>query len=390
MTSRTWVKKESLWQRRGHTPISADEFIIGTTQPVWRGTAAPDNNVGCLPGVARTTVVSVTQADGAVHTNLTITGKVNIAAANQQFYNCRFTYASDGHYTGGLAQNSSTNDYPVTFERCEFEPSSTWDRYNGWYGHHATLLRCAITKTVDGLGFYNPSGGPVAMQLLGCWVGHLSWYDDDYNVDPTGASFPGGRANGHSDGTGTHNDAVQQGSGSTMEVRGCFLQGAKYNALNPANLTLDSNYINYSLSSGNGITPLDDEIGTYGFAQSGNAILSKADAYAPVTNLTITDNWLWNWGHGVSLQTGVSQAGMQIVATITGNRFGGRWRNYGGTSRYYPIRYNTNCIVNGYQPGAAGSIADTWGNVWSNDVHESMTISGNSVAGQPVLHRYDA
>lgn len=386
----SWKKSAGLWQRRGHVPISADEFQIGVTQPMWRGSAAANNNVGCLPGVSRTTVASVTQANGAVHSNLTITGKINISASNQKFYNCRFTYSSDGAYTGGLAQNSSNNDYPVMFERCEFEPTTPWDRYNGWYGHHATLLRCAITKTVDALGFYNPSGGPVAMQLLGCWAGYLSWYDDDYYVDPDGTSFPSGRSNGHSDGSGTHNDGVQHGGGSTMEVRGCFFQGAKYNALNPTNVTLDSNYINYTVATGNGVTPLDEDTGTYGFPQAGNGILAKADVYAPVNNLTIVDNWFWNWGHGVSLQTGGSQGATPLVATITGNRFGGRWRDYGGTHRYYPIRYNTNCIVNGYQPGAAGSMPDTWGNTWSNDVHASMIISGSSVASQPVRHRYDA
>ena len=386
-----WIADDGWLRRPGRAGRLLDDgFVVGTTRPVWRGSGDAANNVGCLLGVARSTVESVTQAEGAVHANLTITGKVNISAANQTFFNCRFTYASTGSATGGLAQNSTTADYPVTFERCEFEPSSCWDRYNGYYGHHVTMLRCAITRTVDGLGLYNPTGGPVAAVVRGCWIGHLAWYDDDYFVDPTGTTFPSGRPNGHSDGSGTHNDGLQQGSGQNVEVTGCFFQGARYNALNPGNITLDPDGLTYSVAAGNGITPLSDTDPTYGYPQQSNIHLGKADAYGPVTNIAFCRNWIWNAGHGISLQIGGSQGGTALVATVEDNIFGGRWRDYGGTSRYYPIRYTVGCTVNGHAPSAAGSQTDTAGNVWAADVHESMTISGVSVAGQPVLCRYDA
>lgn len=384
---------EQTWIRRGHPPIVSDGFVLGETRPAWHGSGDPRNNVGCLPGVARTTVAQPVQAAGAVHRDLTITGKVTISAPDQTFWNCRFTYDSsgDGHFTGGLVQSSTIVAYPTVFERCEFEPSVTWDRYNGLYGHAFTLIRCAITKTVDGMGLYNPSGGPAAIQVLGCWIGWLAWYDDDYLVDPNGTSFPSGRPNGHSDGSGTHNDGFQHGGGSDVEIRGCLLQGAKYNGLNPANCVLDEDGLSYSLAAGNGITPLDDTTGTYGFPQNASALLCRsASGYAPINHVTVVDNWLYNWGHGINLQVSADQGATVMQATVTGNRFGGRWRDYGGTSRFYPIRYIAEkCQVNGHIASAAGLHDDTHGNMWLPDVHESMTIGGVSVAGQPVRIRYD-
>ena len=387
MTSRTWVKRESSWQRRGHTPILiGDDFVVGVTRPQFFGTGDVRNNVGCLPGVPRTTVASVTQSAGAVHQNLTITGKVSISAPNQTFRNCRFTFSSSGDSTGGLVQSHNSQDHPTALERCEFEPSKPWDRYNALYGHHLTVYRCAITKVVDGLGLYNPSGGPIDSQILGNWIGWLSWYADDRYVDPDGNSFPSGRQWGHSD--GSHSDGVQAGgSGGGIVVRGNFWQMAKYNGLNPDNCTLNEDE-SFTIAPGNGITPLNHDSGAR--PQSGQCFLGNADAYGPFTGLTFENNWIWNGNHGVLLQRGPAQGSSPIVATVRNNIFGGRWRAYGSGLRYYPIRYGFDTIINGFQPTADGQHADTDGNVWDAGCDPSMTISGVHVGGQPVLHRYDS
>lgn len=384
---RVWRKEGNFWVRRGQAPVLiGDDFVLGVTRPRFLGSGDPRNNVGCLTGVPRTTVTGVTQSAGAVHENLTITGKVNISAPNQTFWNCRFTFASSGDGAGGLVQSHNSQPHPTSFERCEFEPSRMWDRYNGLYGHHMTVYRCAIARTVDGIGLYNPSGGPIDSQILGNWIGALSWFQDDRYVDPDGNPFPSGRQWGHND--GSHNDGIQAGgSGGGIVVRGNFWQMAKCNALNPGNVVIYEDET-FDVFPGNGITPTAHDSGSR--PQSGQCFLGNSDAYGPFTGLVFEDNWIWNGNHGVLLQRGPAQGSTPIVATVRNNVFGGRWRAYGTGMKYYPIRYGFDTIINGFQPTGDGQHPDTDGNVWADDIHESMTIGGVYQGGLPVLHRYDS
>ncbi len=283
----------------------------------------------------------------------------------------------------------------IRFERCEFEPTTPNDRYNGIYGHHFTAYRCAITKTVDGFGVYNQNAQPVQVKIQGNWVGHLAWYDDD----SAGNTRPGG----HSDGSGTHNDGIQHGSGTSVEIIGNFWQGAKYNVLDPNNVVLNADYMGYTLNSGlltntppnSPVTASDKYIG------QGQIFLTQHSAYFDVNDITFTYNWLWNFDNGFKAMS--NYRGSNTVfhyitnMTVKNNTFGGRPRNWGGSQLYYPIRYDSNCTVNGRRVSAGGVVSDVdssgnpCNNVWAPSATVAATYGDSTpVISNPVRHRIDA
>jgi hypothetical protein len=339
------------------SPTVAATFVDYVTQPIFRGTGNVANNVGCLVGVGRTTVSSVTQSNGALHQNLTITGKITITTTNQTFRNCRFTYSYAGDGGGGMVDtqsgtlngdNAAMNGGGTRFEFCEFEPTTPGDRFNGVYGHDFTMYRCAVTRCVDGTGGYNPNGPDLNVQLLCSWFGPMAWFEDDR--EPLG---------GHSD--GTHNDiSMQHGSGWHLEIRGCFLQCAKYNVLNPGNVVLSSDWKTYTLSNGNGVTPLTETAANHMRPQAGQGYLGQHSAYYVIDDLTLSDNWIWNFDCGIKFMCnrtastkahdGSTPSGTRYTIPnidVTDNVFGGRPRSWGTTTPYMPMRFDTNCLVNG-------------------------------------------
>lgn len=377
---------------RGHnradvTPPSVEDgFTPDVTRPVWKGTNNPSNNVGCFYNVSRETVSSIVQAPGKTFENLTITTEVRISQPGQRFINCKGNFSYTGDNGGGVfyIMPALLNGAPRTeFYFCEIEPADPRDRYNGIYGHDFYAYRCAITKTVDGFGFYNSSGAPNNVEVSSCWVGHLAWVADDYGA---------GRPNGHSDGSGSHNDGGQNGGCPGVSWHGSFLQGAKYNILNPSNCQLDADGVGFVLSPGNGVTPLDRSDNSR-HPQCGQAFLGKADAFANIGDIHFHHNWLWNWDHGFKVASNGSRSAGQLVEDVLvhDNIFGGSWRDYGGSQRYYPIRYDSNCVVNGDRPAAGVTvIVDTDGNVWDDEANPGVTYGdGTSVAGSPVRHRID-
>lgn len=360
--------------------VTSPGFILGTTRPEWYGTGDVRNNVGCLAGVSRTTVAASSlnfSTNNQTFSNLNIGDNiVTVTGSGHTFYNCRFTYNYTGTGTGGgmvMAQDASVSG--LTFDHCEFEPNGTNYDFDGFYGHDATFTRCAITHTVDGLGFYNSNKAAINGTVKGCWIGQNSWYDQD---------------NVHSD--GTHNDGIQNGSGNTVWVEGCFWQGAKYNALNPANVTVNDDQT-FTVQNGNGTHLLNSSANNL-WPQQAQIYLGSADAYYPVDNITFINNWVWNFDAGIMLSVDGNLAqgtGTPIHATIKGNRFGGKPRDYGYTYHYYPIRYDTGCIVNGVQQSSATQFLDTWGNSFDASASVVTTYgNGVTVAGQPVYHRVDA
>jgi hypothetical protein len=380
------------WRGFGRTNVTpgtvATGFTNDVTRPVWLGTGNTSNNVGCLVGVPRTTVSTVTQAAGKRHENLTITGNLTITQPGQTFYNCRFTYSYAGDNGGGVIYMASSAlnapAAPTRFEFCEVEPTNPGDRWNGLYGHDYIAYRSAFSKNVDGFGAYNSSGQPNNVEVSCCWVGNLAWFDKDWTS---------GRNDGHPDGSGTHNDGIQNGGCPVVNVHGTFFQGAKYNVLNPTNCTLTEDGLDYVLSNGNGVTPLD-EAGTYGKPQSGNCYIGKADAFAPVDDIIFRKNWVWNFSHGFFLNSTLGSTiggGVSIInATVENNIFGGRWGDFGGTWHYYPIRYDNNCVVNGVRRAGGAVATDTWGNVWDANANPGVNYSdGTPVAGSAVRHRVD-
>ena len=387
-----WYVLAGAEKKIGLSDRTFDSFVLGTTMPVWRGTNNAANNVGCLYNVTRTTVGSITQANGAIHQNLNIPFMVTVSQPNQSFINCRFTYSYSGDNGGGMVYCMSAAGQGTYFEHCEFEPSSPGDRYNGIYGHHFTAFRSVITKTVDGFGIYNSNAQPVDVNIEGCWIGYLAWFNDDRDAAP----------NGHAD--GTHNDGIQWGSGTTVTIDGCFWQGAKYNVLNPANCVLDANGMEYTLATGNGVTPLIANPPNTGTdankgAQQGQLFLGQHSAYFHVSNLIYRRNWLWNFDHGFKLMSNRAasvapemSSGNSIIDTVTfeNNILGGTPRNWGGSQLYYPVRYDSNCTINGTQYAAGGVFNDINGNVWDASANVAATYGDlQPIAGNPVRHRVD-
>jgi len=379
------VQNEALVKRGiSASALPTDTFVMDTTRPIWLGTNNPSNNVGCHYGVPRSTVASVTQATGKVHENLNITGQVTITQPGQTFRNCRFTYSYVGDSGGGTVYMMAAilNDGPTTFEFCEIEPNNPGDRYNGLYGHDFVATRCAITKTVDGIGAYNSSRQALNIEIAGCWIGHLAWFDDDRPE----ATF------GHND--GTHNDGIQNGSGAGVSVHGTFWQGAKYNPLNPTNSTITSDGMGFTLQPGNNVTPLTNNSPTaaqYSNVQQSQCYLGAADAYFPVGNIEYHHNWLWNFSTGFKLSS-IGGLGTFVIDNVSvhDNIFGGSWVNDGFSQRYYPIRYDTNCIVNGVRRSTAGPFTDTWNNRWDENANPGIKYAdGTVVAGSPIRHRVD-
>jgi len=369
---------------RRFDPAVGDGFVVGTTRPVWKGTGNAANNVGCIPGVSRATVASVTQSPGATFNDLNITGQVVITASNQTFHNCRFTYSYSGNSGGGMVDCQGTATGTV-FDRCEFEPATPGDRYNGIYGSDFTARRTVITKTVDGIGIYNPNDSVADVLVEGCWIGYLAWFNDD--------GYAASRANSHSD--GSHNDGTQHGSGVNVTYRGNFFQGAKYNATNPGNCVLDPDGVGYTLATGNGVdeliaAPINTSNKTAGVAQ---IYLAQHSAYFHVGNISFTDNWCWNIGNAgfkviSNRAASVSPEGSSGFSAITDvefkrNIFGGTARDYGGTYKYYPGRFDTNITVNGNSGRSVGAYADTDGNVW--DAAAAVASPGTAI-----YLRYDA
>lgn len=383
---------------RGHnapdvTPALDDaNFTLGTTRPVWLGSENIANNVGCIAGVPRATVAASSLSyatPGTLFENLNITGwQNNVVGQNHKFRNCRFNFSYSGDSGGGMSFLMSSTLSGITYERCEWEPDTPGDRYNGVYGHDFTLYRCAITKTVDGLGVYNSNAQPVNAKIHGCWIGHLAWFNDDRQA----------AGDGHDD--GTHNDGIQQGSGTNIEVIGNFWQGAKYNVLNPDNCILDADGMGFTIQPGNGVTPLALNAGNSSNRnpQQGQIFLSQHSAYFLVNQIVYKQNWLWNFDHGFKIMSNSSYLGAGSHRYITDvvfedNIFGGTPRDWGSSWKYYPVRYDSNVTVNGVRyPSGIAQVADTHGNIWDPDANVAATYPGDGqpIAGQPVRHRVDA
>lgn len=284
---------------------------------------------------------------------------------------------------------------PTVFEFCEWEPTTPGDRYSAVYGHDVIVRRCVMTKVVDGIDEYNPYGPNSNVELAGNWIGYLAWFQDDRPEV----------GDGHND--GTHNDGDQKGSGRYSNIHGNFFQGAKYNVLNPGNITLDANNIEFTVETGNGVTPAARP-------QQGQLYLAQHTAYYLSDYITFTHNWCWNFDNGFKLLSnrsasvknwdGSTPSGTTYPITevvCRDNIFGGTPYNDGFSQRYYAIRYDSNCTVNGriVNSGTTGSIVtaqDTdsggnpCGNVYAADANVVATYGdGQPIAGYPVRHRVD-
>ena len=371
-----WQAEDAAAVQTSQISATADAFVLGTTKPIFHWPGHASNNVGTKYGVSRANYAgTVNFANGPVNlSNLNITSLQNVTGAGHQFTNVLFTGSYAGDSGGGqlMATSSSVSGLKLNF--CEFRPSKPGDRYNGIYGHDFTASRCAIQRTVDGLGVYNRYSSAVNVRLMGSWIGRLSWYDKD------GSTRPGG----HTD--GSHNDGIQHGSGSNLRVTGNVFNGAKYNVLNPANVTTNSDG-QMTVVPGNGVTPCVLNAGntTNRNPQQGQLFLAQHSAYYEVLDIVFEDNWLINGDCGFKLMSnkwGGVRADVHQVS-FKRNKYSGVWRDWGG-SNFVPARWDSNCTVNGVKrPG--GIYYDTDGNIWEN-----VASVPTAFRGKPIKLRVDA
>jgi hypothetical protein len=373
-------------------PTPADPFSLRTTRPVWFGTNDARNNVGCAYGVTRSNYSgNINFSNGPVNiSNLNLSSLQNVVGSGHRVTNCRFTgsypISSTNVNGGGVVKctDASVSDFRMDF--CEIEPATPGDRFNGVYGHDFTFSRGAITKTVDGFGIYTAAQGGetvrnVNARVEGSWIGFLSWYRDDTSGGTR-------NTNGHTDGSGTHNDGIQWGAGYYVYVIGNTFNLAKFNALNPGNVTLNDDE-SYTLAAGNGIDVLAESTTwtLHTVPQVGQAFLGQ-HSVGLVDYVWYEDNWLFNGETGFKVQSNASYLGSTAHrpiahTSVQRNKFLGRWRDTGGTYHSYPLRTDSNCTINGVKR-AGGTYVDDASNSWSSPPTPQY------FAGQSIFHRIDA
>lgn len=338
------VENKNLQAKLAENQGTGDEFVLGRTALAWTGSQA-GSNVGCI-----TPKASRRNYDGYINfsvpqkiSGLNITKPQKVVGSGHRISDSSLvsTYSGDGG--GGHFDLLDPSVKDIVFDRMEIIPEIPNDRWDGIYGHDFTLRRSVISHTVDALKISShkcAAGTPANVLLESSWLGWLSWYKDD--------GYAAKRPNSHNN--GSHNDGIQHICGAGSSMLGCLLQGAKYNARNPDNITLTPDGVGVVTRKGNGA----DLLPTVSPMQAGQAYLAQHDVKtpSPVTRLRINYNRFLNWDTGIKLESEASKmfgAGQyrRIIIEAMHNTFGGEWHDYGGTHHWYPMRFDTNCIVNG-------------------------------------------
>lgn len=327
---------------------ASDNFILGVTIP------QPDVNVGVYPSVARTTYSGPTTitTNGTVIQNQNITQYITINAANVTFINCYFS-AGGNNTPGGMAQCSGANCSNIRFYRCTFSPSTYSYSRDAVYGHDYTVERCHIEHTVDGCAVANQYAAAANVQILGSWIGNLSWFANDGGI--------------HAD--GTHNDGVQVHSGTNIYIIGNAFYGYKFNALG---------------------SPALDSSANNRYPQIGQVLMAKTEAYYHVSDVHFNNNFIWGGDNGVKATSQCSiHDGPDAPYDLEcrdNTWMDDNQRDYGFTWKFYIIRTDNLMTINGRGPfPTTGATYDLDGNKWSAT---SLDVS-LARRGQPVFIRAD-
>lgn len=221
----TRVYRNGAWQRRGRADISADTFVLGTTEPVG-GTnvgsgvlrAAPSSTI-TVGGSVSLSGSTYTIAAGATIADKIIPGFVNLGNGSI-LENCLITGPATEQATerpivkgpGGGTSNLAT----VRF--CTVDPDLASPYYSGIGYTNLHVERCWFKNITDGVSaFDNVGNGGCNLLFEGCLIDSLAQFAPDY-------AYPGGR-------TETHNDCAQmQGNGSAAgNTSDIYFDGCKFN-----------------------------------------------------------------------------------------------------------------------------------------------------------------
>lgn len=282
----------------GHiTPV--DGFQLGVTEPLYyneNGVQSDDGPfappmaastdvgiAGIRPGVSRSNYSgSINWSTPQVIENVNFTGAAstslrNITGTGHRIRNFLALGADTQQWPaggGGILQTTDASCSDIEFEHGTVRPTYPNDRWDGFYGHDFIAYRCLVERTVDAFAFVNQHAAALNAYARGCWGGNLSWYDDDRGAH----------------GDGTHNDWLQQHSGTGGEVDGCAMWGYKWNALNPTN-------------AGGGTTPLvwDSGWDSNRNPQIGQCVITQTAAYFHSQGLLVKRSWLYGGMHTIKV-----------------------------------------------------------------------------------------
>jgi len=344
---------DGLWHSPGRTDINPS-FIVGVTKPdaTNTGIAALGLSRDDLTDTDTSTFVPVA---GTTYTGLNFTGPSIIAAVTGvTFEHC---YFGCGTNTTGLAQvnlfNAGTWDW--TFNNCIFRPDETAPvELDNVGGHDFTVYRCDLSGGTDGVGIFNThnSGGPVNVQILGCYMHGFAFNNDDPDHE-SDSSHPGW----------SHNDLLTQiQGGSNIMIKGNNVQV----------------YLDPDRSVGYLTTPNANAALTYLNYGAGVTISPNVSA---VSEVTITQNW-FNGGTAVfQMNSAQYSGGTSSIGDLSYNRFGLDQHSFGALGKYQ-IRMNsglnfTGLTTNYFDPDDPTAIsAGVAGNAFSEGLTTGIRING--------------
>ncbi len=190
--------------------VDRDSLVMGVDKP-------DADNTGCLPGVARTTIVgNVTLGTNGRLENKNVLGRVIVTGANVVISNCRISGGASNPgplvecYVAGVS-----NCLIIDSEIGPLDNGNAHWNWNGPTGHDFVIKRCNIHHTTDGVGIFKTSangGGSgvtynVGVTVTQSWIHDLAWW----------SAATGGVV--HSD-TTTHNDVIQIQGGTNTVITG--------------------------------------------------------------------------------------------------------------------------------------------------------------------------
>lgn len=246
----------------------------------------------------------------AVYNGWTFNYPVVVQAPGVKFTNCNFR-GKNGNPDGSGLLYIMPNSFPAGQPSAVVEDSTLIPAYpnntiDGVRGSNFTLRRVEIANTVDGVNvggtatYGDPTTGNVLIE--NSWIHDLIHYNDNSHAD------------------GSHNDGVQIGAGRNIRVTGTRIDGTIYNA-------------GFMVTQGRG----------------------------PVSNLTITNNWLAGGACTINVydKEGSAITGLNMSNNVFTRR----------TTR------NTDCAI--IVSAATRAVATAAGNTW----HDGSTPAPNMKNG---------
>jgi hypothetical protein len=311
MTIKAWYPIGGTLERLSTAP-AGDTFVLGTTKPDATNTGLTDIPLNVWTGNL------IASTAGATYQNLEIRGQVKVQAANVTFINCWVRGNNNFGPNGedALADCRSASCVNATFERCLFLPQYPNPFYTGIIGHDYTAIRCDVHNTVDGFGIYKTQdpGGPVNVQLKGCYAYGLSYYkeaDVGFQVHPSD--------------TQTHNDCLQIQGGSNTLVYGCNFQGF-FDLTVPGTSSPGRPQANACIQYNNNVGSTTDMTVQYSWFDGGGASLNAA-----LDNTNIGDISYNKFGRNQALQSsgGDMTYTINLAATTTCTTVGNVYEDNG-------------------------------------------------------------